>query len=118
MKTLLTGLTAFLLVLTIGCKDKSNTQSSSATNATGGSVVTAPVDYLSAVAKAQQKAVKTIDTTSLDKAVQLFNVDHGRNPTDLNELVKEKYIAELPSTPYGTKLNYDSVSGRVTVVKQ
>jgi competence protein ComGC len=81
-------------------------------------VLTAPVDYLDAAAKAKQKAVKTIDTASLDKAVQLFNVEKGRNPKDLNELVSEKFIKEIPAAPYGSRIDYDPTSGRVSVVKQ
>jgi len=102
----------------VGCGDSSNKSSSGTNTASGGSLVTAPVDYLDAASKAKQKAVKTIDTTSLDKAIQLFNVEKGRNPKDLNELVSEKYIREIPTPPYGTKIDYDPNSGRVSVVKQ
>jgi len=102
----------------VGCGDSSNKSTSGTNTATGGSLVTAPVDYLDAAAKAKQKAVKTIDTTSLDKAIQLFNVEKGRNPKDLNELVSEKYIREIPAPPYGTKIDYDANSGTVSVVKQ
>jgi Rieske Fe-S protein len=102
----------------VGCGDSSSKSTAGTNTATGGSVVTAPVDYLNAAAKAQQKAVKTIDTTSLDKAIQLFNVEKGRNPKDLNELISEKYIKEIPTPPYGTKIDYDANSGTVSVVKQ
>jgi len=102
----------------VGCGDSSNKSGSGTNTATGGSLVTAPVDYLDAASKAKQKAVKTVDTTSLDKAIQLFNVEKGRNPKDLNELVSEKYISEVPTPPYGTKIDYDPNSGRVNVVKQ
>jgi competence protein ComGC len=74
------------------------------------------VDYIGAAAKAKQKTVKTIDTASLDQAIQLFNVEKGRNPRDLNELVSEKFIKEIPAAPYGTKIDYDANSGRVRVV--
>ena len=102
----------------VGCGDSSSKSASSTNTPSGGSLVTAPVDYLDAAAKAKQKTVKTIDTASLDKAVQLFNVEKGRNPKDLNELVTEKYIKEIPTPPYGTKIDYDPNSGRVSVVKQ
>jgi hypothetical protein len=102
----------------VGCGDSSSKSASGTNTASGGSLVTAPVDYLDAAAKAKQKTVKTIDTASLDKAVQLFNVEKGRNPKDLNELVSEKYIKEIPTPPYGTKIDYDPNSGRVSVVKQ
>jgi hypothetical protein len=68
--------------------------------------------------KAQQTAVKTIDTTSIDKAIQLFAVENGRNPKDLNELVEQKFLPKIPETPYGTKLVYNAGSGTVKVVPQ
>jgi ABC-type glycerol-3-phosphate transport system substrate-binding protein len=105
-----------LLVLA-GCGDKSTSSTTTNTTSSSGSPLTAPVDYLAAAAKAQQSAVKTVDVTSLDKAIQLFNVDQGRNPKDLNELVP-KYIPQMPVTPYGTKLVYDANAGKVTVVKE
>jgi Rieske Fe-S protein len=112
-----------LLALVIGlfvasCGDNSNKSASGTNTSSGGSVLTAPVDYLDAAAKAKQKTVKTIDTASLDKAVQLFNVEKGRNPKDLNELVTERFIKEIPAAPYGSKIDYDPNSGRVSVVKQ
>ena len=114
-----TILTVLMSLVLAGCGDSSPTSSTaSTTNASSGSPVTAPVDYLNAVAKGKQSAEKTIDTTSLDKAIQMFGVDHGRNPKDLNELVQQKYIPRIPEAPYGTKLVYDSNSGTVTVQKQ
>ena len=67
---------------------------------------------------AQQTAVKTVDTVSLNQAVQQFGVDHGRNPKDLNELVEQKYIPKLPQPPYGTKFVYDANTGTVKVEKE
>lgn len=107
------------LLIFAGCggSTDSSTKSNNA-GSSGSSPLTAPVDYLGAVGKAQQSAVKTVDTARLNQAVQLFQVDHGRNPKDLNELVTGKYISELPQVPFGTKLNYDPGSGQVSVVKQ
>jgi hypothetical protein len=121
MKTPLYCLSAALLLL-VGCGQKSDAPVARAaatnTDSTGSSPLTAPADYLGALAKGQQSAVKTIDTTSLDKAIQLFSVENGRNPKDLNELVQQKYIPKLPETPFGTKLVYDAADGTVKVVKQ
>jgi hypothetical protein len=102
-----------------GCGDQAggNKQTTNAASS-GSSPLTAPVDYLGAVAKAQQNAVKTVDTASITKAIQLFGVDHGRNPKDLNELVQGKYMPQIPATPYGTKLVYDADSGTVSIQKQ
>jgi hypothetical protein len=106
-------------LLLAGCGEKSS-QSSSTTNGASSSagVATAPADYLRTITRGEQSAVKTVDTASLDQAIQLFNVDHGRFPKDLNELVEGKYISTVPTPPYGTKLDYDATAGRVAVVRQ
>ena len=82
-----------------------------------GNPITAPVDYIGAVGQAQKYAVKTIDVSYLNQAVQLFNTQEGRLPKDLNELVPN-YVGKLPATPYGTKLDYDPNTGQVKVVQQ
>jgi hypothetical protein len=74
--------------------------------------------YLGTMAKAQQAAVKTVDVASLNEAIQLFNVQEGRLPVDLNELVARQYIAKLPAAPAGMKLVYDAKQGKVTTAPQ
>jgi hypothetical protein len=108
----------FLAVSLLGCGEKSDKPGASATNASSGNPLNAPADYLRAVTKAQQSAVKTVDTSSLNQAIQLFNVEKGRNPKDLDELVQQKFIPQIPAAPYGYKLEYDSGAGKVSVVKQ
>jgi hypothetical protein len=124
MKTpLLVSLAAVLLAAT-GCDDGGPGKAGQATNSasssspsSGGSVLTAPVDYLGAVGQAKRIADKTIDTSSINQAIQMFQTDKGRVPTDLNELVRDKYLPYLPQPPYGTKYEYDANLGQVKVVK-
>ncbi len=107
------------LLLASACDQKpapAPTSTNAAAQSTGPA--DAPAGYLGAVMKAQQTAVKTIDTTSIDKAIQLFAVENGRNPKDLNELVEQKFLPKIPETPYGTKLMYNAASGTVKVVPQ
>lgn len=111
-------LLSFAVFTLAGCGDRSSQSGQSTNAASGGSVVTAPVDYLGAITKGEQSAIKTVDTTSINKAIQLFQVDKGRYPNDLNELVETKYLPHLPQPPYGTKLDYDPATGQVKVVKQ
>ena len=101
-----------------GCAKKEAKSTSSATNEnySSGNPVTAPVDYLGALAKAKKNSEKTIDTVGLNQAVQQFNVTEGRYPKDLNELVTEKYLPRLPEAPYGMKIVYDANTGTVKVV--
>ena len=117
MKLILLLATATSLFLA-GCGEKSNPPAQTTNAATGGSPLTAPVDYLAAVAKGRETAIKTVDVISLNQAIQVVNVDKGRFPKDLNELVAEKYIPKLPTPPYGMKLDYDAKAGKVKVVKQ
>ncbi|HLP75874.1 MAG TPA: hypothetical protein VK327_03075 [Candidatus Paceibacterota bacterium] len=100
-----------------GCGEKKSGVSSE-TNTTSGNPLTAPADYLGALGKAQQHAVKTIDLTSINQAIQLFQADKERLPKDLNELVTEKFLGKIPEAPYGMKIVYDPTTGQVKVVKQ
>jgi len=112
------GICALGALVLSGCGENSSTPSTAATNASTGNPLNAPADYLRGMGRAQQSAVKTVDTASLNQAIQLFNVEKGRNPTDLNELVQQKFIPQIPAAPYGSKLVYDSGSGKVSVVKE
>ena len=106
-------------LLLVGCGQSSD-KPPQPTNgaAAGSSPLSAPADYVGALGKAQQAAVKTVDTASLNQAIQLFTVEHGRNPKDLNELVEGKFIPKIPTAPSGMKLEYDATAGKVKVVKQ
>lgn len=118
MKSLL-SLYLVLSGLLMGCGDKSGkpaAQSNATTN--DGSLVTAPVDYLNAITKAEQSAIKTVDVSAVNSAIKRFQVELGRLPADLNELVQEKYLPRIPPVPYGTKLVYDATTGEAKVVKQ
>jgi hypothetical protein len=111
-----------------GCGGSDSSKPAQATNSTAaptnapvnyntGNPITAPVDYLGAVAQAQKYAVKTIDVSYIDQAIQLFNAQEGRLPKNLNELVPN-YIGKMPKAPYGTKIVYDPNTGTVKVVQQ
>jgi hypothetical protein len=93
------------------------TTNSTAASTNSGSLATAPVDYLSTLVRAQKTADKTIDATSLNQAIQLFNVQEGRYPKNLQELVPN-YVAKIPVVPIGYKIVYDPTNGTVKVVQQ
>ena len=105
-----------LVLAGCGKKEAKPTASSTNENNSSGNPLTAPVDYLGAVAKAKKSAEKTVETVSLNQAVQQFSVAEGRYPKDLNELVTEKYLTKLPEPPYGMKIVYDPAKGEVKVV--
>ena len=79
---------------------------------------TNPADVNNPLVNAKRTADKTIDVSFVNQAIQLFNVEKGRNPKDLDELVQQKFIPQVPAAPYGYKLVYDAGSGKVSVVKE
>ena len=105
------------LLCLAGCSKKEEAPETKATNAaaSSGNPLTAPVDYLGAVSKAQKMSVKAIDTAYITQAISLFNASEGRFPKDLNELVAEKYLGKL-DPPYGMKFQYNPGTGEIRVV--
>jgi hypothetical protein len=108
MKILLL-LSAGLVLVLAGCGKSSDDSTP---------VSTAPVDYLKSATDSKHSADKTVDTAALIKAVDMFNVQEGRFPKDLDELVAKKYIPQIPTPPFGSKIEYDAKTGTVKVVKQ
>lgn len=109
-------LVSLFAVLLWGCNDaKQSPEKSSGSSAS--SVATAPVDYLNSAAQAQQKAVKTVDLVTINKAVEAFYVQEGRFPKTLEELENKGLMRAVPLPPPGMKLNYDTNSGVVTMEK-
>lgn len=103
------------VLLLAGCGEKSSAPATP-TKSTGGNPLNAPADYLGGLANAQNKAIKTVDIASLNQAIQMFNVQEGRFPKDLNELLASKLISKIPDAPHGMKIQYDPVAGKVSVV--
>ena len=101
--------------LLAGCGDKSGSTPqgtntvNTATNGFGG--------YVKGLGEVQRNAGKTIDVSSITKAIQLFYVQEGRYPKELQELVPN-YMPKIPDAPYGYKIEYDATGGTVKVVKE
>ena len=111
-----------------GCSQSSSTKSAQGTNAVSagtnaepkhdtGNPLTAVPDYVGAVVQAQKHAEKVIDVSYVNEDIQLFNASEGRYPKDLQEMIPN-YLAKIPPVPYGYKLDYDTNSYTVKVVKQ
>jgi hypothetical protein len=86
--------------------------------ASGGNSGNSSADYAGALGRSQARAVTAVDLASLKQAIQLFNVNEGRNPKDLNELVQAKLISKIPDAPTGMKIAYDPATGNVSMVPQ
>lgn len=105
------ALVSLLGVLLAGCGEKPGTPAQS-------DPATAPTDYLKSAAKSQKSAIKAVDTAALNKALELFYVQEGRFPQDLDEVVEKKFIREIPPAPAGMKIVYDAKTGVVHVEKE
>jgi hypothetical protein len=88
-----------------------------ANNAPGQNPLNAPADYVGALAKGKETAIKVTDIASLHQAIEMFKVNEDRYPKDLNELLQSGLIVKIPDAPYGQKLQYDATTGAITVVK-
>ena len=99
----------------LGCS-KSETQQPAKSSTSGGNPVTAPVDYLGAVAQGQKKSISTIDQAGITQAINMFQAAEGRYPKDLNELVGPDYLPRLPTPPPGMKFDYNPTTGQFKVV--
>lgn len=80
-----------------------------------GNPLTAPVDYLGAVAKAQKTANKTLGAVGLDQAIKMFYGQEGRFPRNLGELSPD-YLASIPAPPVGFQYSYNPTNGVVKVL--
>lgn len=109
MKTLpLISICLAVAALATGCGDSSKSVNTPEKN---------PADVNNPLVNAKRTADKTVDAAALNQAVQLFNVQEGRLPKDLQELVP-KYIAKIPDAPLGYKITYNATSGEVSVVRE
>ena len=108
------------MLLLLGCGGKQGdpvaTQKATNQPASSGNPLTAPVDYLGAVAQAKKFSEKTINLAAINNAIQQFNAMEERLPKNLNELVEKHYLAVLPSSPPGMSIAYNPRSGEVRVV--
>jgi len=104
-------------LLFAGCQKRESTPKPTNTSDSVGNPITAPVDYLGAVGKAQKAATKTISSVGLQQAIQMFYAQEGRFPKELKELSPD-YLGQIPPPPVGMKYSYDPKTGVVKVVPQ
>ena len=111
---------AFVLGLVVGyagCGSKSSTPAKTNT-VSSGNPITAPLDYVGAAGKAKVTAEKVIDTTSLARQIQMFYAAEGRYPADLAEMVREKYMPNIPPPPAGMRYEYNAANGEVKLLRK
>lgn len=116
MKTALLLISGILFLL-VACGKSPEPKESAQDSSSSGNPLTAPVDYLGAISKAKNSAVRTIDLASLKQSIQLFYGSEGRFPKELKELVSLGYIGKLPAPPQGSRFSYNPAKGEIGLVK-
>jgi hypothetical protein len=107
---------AALLLAACGGKKEAAPPAGTNTPSSGGNPLTAPADYVGAAGNAMRNSAKTVDLIQVRQAIQQFHAAEDRFPKDLQELVKEGYLAKIPSLPPGMKLKYTASNGEVRTV--
>jgi len=102
-------------LLISGCGKDATPASEPTNTSSSGNPLSAPVDYLGAVAKAKKNTDKTVATVGIDQAIKMFSAEMGTMPKNLNELVPS-YLPSIPPAPAGMKYDYDPKTGIVKVV--
>ena len=77
-----------------------------------------PRDYRQMLDRVHQRNAFNDSLDTVKQAVQTFQVDLGRLPTNLIELVRYRYLDKFPEeVPPGFTYGYDSTRGYVTFMK-
>jgi hypothetical protein len=121
MKTFAAALLAIGFLSLQGCQRQEEVplptqQTNAPASSSSGNILTMPADYVGTAVKARNTAVRTVDTASLNNAIQLFHAQEGRFPRDLNELVTQRYLTRVPEAPTGMRLEYDPAKGQARIV--
>jgi hypothetical protein len=124
MKTFAAALLVFGVLVLLGCQKQDEVpvpaqQTNAATpSSSGSSILSMPADYVGTAVKVKSAATRTVDTASVNQAIQLFHAQEGRYPKDLNELVSERYLTRVPSAPTGMRLEYNPAKGQARMVPE
>lgn len=83
----------------------------------GSNPLLAPVEYLGATARAKTSSQAKIALAPLQQAIQMYQVENGSFPPNLNALVQGGQIRALPALPKGSTYQYNPSTGDVTVTR-
>lgn len=74
--------------------------------------------YVRGVLGAGNSAKGTVGLTSIQKAIQMYKIQHGKNPKSIDELVDEGFLPMMPKAPPNKKFEYDASAGTVKLVNK
>jgi hypothetical protein len=74
-------------------------------------------DYRQMLVRSRSRQVVQVNQMAVQTALQKFQVDLARFATNLGELVRLKYMDEIPALPEDLTYSYDPVMGGLQIVK-
>ena len=74
--------------------------------------------YLRGTLGVAQTLQGNLGVMAIEKAIGTFKMQHGRNPSSLQELQQIGYLPKMPDPPIGREFSYDPEAGTVSVVQQ
>ncbi len=80
------------------------------------SVLAAPVTYIETVIHTGETTKGKLELITFQKAIEAFQLEEGRNPASMDELVQKLYIKTIPQPPAGQTFSYDAEKGVVKLV--
>lgn len=71
--------------------------------------------YGGVMGSALKKSKAMDDVLYMKNKINTFQIQEGRYPYSLNELVEKKYLEKMPEPPKGATFHYDASTGKVEV---
>ncbi len=105
MKNILTTILILIFFFSFGCSKKKEELTP----------LNAPLKYGETMGKTMKKAKAMDEILYLKNKINTFQIQEGRNPKNLEELVEKGYIEKLPQPPEGMQFVYDAKTGNVSV---
>ena len=74
-------------------------------------------DYAEVLEKSRKNLTDDRNLEQIVKAIRLFQVEIGRSPTNLSEVVQFHYLPELPEAPEGLIYHYENKTGNIQLAR-
>ncbi len=71
--------------------------------------------YGGVMGSALKKSKAMDDVLYMKNKINTFQIQEGRYPYSLNELVEKQYLEKLPEPPKGATFHYDASTGKIEV---
>ena len=105
--------------LFVGCGNNNTAKEENTAAETNPPPAENNVDYLGAMGQAQKQAVKVIDISTIQEAINLFHAEEDRYPESLDELTTAgSYLPSIPELPKGLTYSYSPKTGKIKAVPE